>query len=80
MEIEFMTNEEKEKRELSNNIFEMITGNIYFYIEQDINSWSTDEVKRAIAYTDSDDFTDDNFFIELMYLVGTVVDDIKTQM
>ena len=80
MKIEFMTNEEKEMRKLRDEIVETIAGNLYFDIEQEIKSWSTDEVKRAIAYLDSDNFTDNNFFVEIMNLAEIVATDIQTQM
>lgn len=75
-----MNNKEKEMRKLRDEIVEIIAGNLYFDIEREIESWSTDEVKRAIAYIDSDDFTDNNFFVEIYNLAEIVATDIQTQM
>lgn len=75
-----MNNKIKEMRKLRNKIVEIIAGNLYFDIEQEIESWSTDEVKRAIAYLDSDNFTDNNFFVEIYNLAEIVATDIQTQM
>ena len=65
---------------LRKKIVEIIADNFNVAIEQEIESWSTDEVKRAIAYIDSDNFTDINFFQEIENLTEIVATDIKTQM
>lgn len=75
-----MNNKEKEMLKLRNKIIEIVADNFNVAIEQEIISWSTDEVKRAIAYIDSDNFTDINFFQEIENLIEIVATDIKTQM
>lgn len=71
-----MSNKVEKMEELEKKILEIITELISCYWYNEIYSWSAEDVEKAMAYIESDDYTDEDFLWQVGELADIVLDDI----